>query len=217
MAGALEIDVTCANCNVKSRQLQKIEAEMNSAPDLDLRPAPERRHTMDQWLQECPNCSLICPDLANPPSGAGDTLSHPDYVATTGDRTLLPLVRKFRAWAYIAERADLRADAGFAHLHAAWVADDAMDPGLAALQRHMAVMHLSPARDRGRVYARQKGAAEALLADLHRRMGNWDDAVHEAERGKSVTDQPFIDALCDYEIALAGKHDAGVHTTNEVP
>ncbi len=210
-------EVTCANCSTRSNQAEKVQAEANGSPDLDLRPAPARRHTMEQWVQECPNCKLMCPDLANPPSGAGDVLAQPDYVAVTGDKTVLPLVRKFRAWAYVAEKTGLSADAGFAHLHAAWVADDAKDQGLANAQRHMAALHLAKGRERGTVYGRQKGAAEALLADLHRRMGRWDEAVHEAERGKSVTDQPFIDALCAYEIALAAKHDAGVHTTNEVP
>lgn len=211
------IDVTCANCGTLSRQLEKVKAEMNSEPDLDLRPAPDRRQTMDQWIQECPNCKLMCPDLANPPEGAGAVLAQPDYATLAADRKVHPLIRKFRAWAYIAEKTGVHDDAGFAHLHAAWVADDAKDKGLADVQRHMAAMHLSAARDRGMVYPRQKGAAEALLADVHRRMGRWDEAVHEAERGKSVTDQPFIDALCDYEITLANKHDAGVHTTNEVP
>lgn len=211
------IEITCANCSTASSQPRKEQVAMNSAPDLDLRPAPERRHTMEQWVQECPNCKLMCPDLDSPPTGAGTVLAHPDYVAMAADRKAHPLVRKFRAWAYVAEKSGLSADAGFAHLHAAWVADDANDTGLAAMQRHMAAMHLSAGRDRGTVYGRQKGAAEALLADVHRRMGRWDEAVHEAERGKSVTDQPFIDALCDYEIALAKKHDAAVHTTNEVP
>lgn len=210
-------DVTCANCSTKSTQPDKVQAEVTGAPDLDLRPAPDRRHTMAQWVQECPNCKLMCPDLANPPAGVAEALAHPDYVGIVADRKAHPLVRKFRAWGYLAEKAGRQDDAGFAHLHAAWVADDAKDKSLAIMQRHMAVMHLGPARDRGQVYSRQKGAAEALLADLHRRMERWADAIHEAERGKSVTDQPFIDALCDYEIALANKHDAGVHTTNEVP
>lgn len=209
--------VICANCKTKSDQLVKEQPEITGSPDLDLRPAPARRQTMDQWVQECPNCKLMCPDLANPPTGVADVVAHPDYVAMAADTKAHPLVRKFRAWAYVAEKAGMWADAGFAHLHAAWVADDAKDTSLAAMQRHMAAMHLSAGRDRGTVYGRQKGAAEALLADVHRRMGRWDDAIHEAERGKSVTDQPFVDALCDYEIALAAKHDAGVHTTNEVP
>jgi hypothetical protein len=211
------IQVICAHCNTASGQPRKEQPEVNGSPDLDLRPAPERRGTMDQWVQECPNCKLICPDLANPPTGAGVVLAQPDYLATAGDRKVHPLVRKFRAWALVAEKTGMSADAGFAHLHAAWVADDAKDEGLANAQRHMAVEHLAKGRDRGTVYGRQKGAAEALLADVHRRMGRWDEAIHEAERGKSVTDQPFIDALCEYEIALARKHDAGVHTTNEVP
>ncbi len=210
-------EVTCANCSSKSNQPVKETPEVNGSPDLDLRPAPDRRQTMSQWVQECPTCKLMCPDLANPPAGAGEALKHPDYVTMAADKKALPLVRKFRAWAYVAEKAGQYDDAGFAHLHAAWVADDAKDKSLADMQRHMAVMHLAQARDRGRVYPRQKGAAEALLADVHRRMGRWDEAIHEAERGKSVTDQPFIDALCDYEIALATKHDAAVHTTNEVP
>ncbi len=210
-------EVICANCKTRSSQPVKEQPEVTSSPDLDLRPAPGRRQTMDQWVQECPTCKLICPDLANPPVGAGEVLAHPDYVAMTADKTAHPLVRKFRAWAFVAEKTGMQADAGFAHLHAAWVADDAKDSGLANMQRHMAAMHLAAGRDRGTVYGRQKGAAEALLADVHRRMGRWDDAIHEAERGKSVTDQPFVDALCDYEIALANKHDAGVHTTNEVP
>ena len=217
MTTILTIEVTCGNCAAKSQQAEMGSTNTMGAPDLDLRPAPMKRQTMALWLEECPNCKLVCPQIAKPPAGAKAALEQPDYVVLVGDKKVHDLVRKFRAWAYVAENVGMPDDAGFAHLHAAWIADDVKDKELADLQRHVAATHLAVARDRGTVYPRQKGAAEALLADIHRRMGRWDEAIHEAERGKSVTDQPFIDALCDYEIALAKKHDADVHTTKEVP
>jgi hypothetical protein len=216
MAAATKIEITCANCNAKSGQSVKASAEATGAPDLDLRPASERRLTMDRWLHECPTCKLVCPDIANPPQGAAAALTQPEYLALVADKKNSDPVRKFRAWAYLAEKSGLDAEAGFAHLHAAWVADDAKNKNLADLQRHMAVTKLAAARDKKQVYPRQLGAAEALLADLWRRTGNWDQAVHEAERGKSVTDQGFIAALCELQITLATKHDAAVHTTDEV-
>ena len=219
MATPGKVDITCANCNTQSEHAVRVPASdehSHSAPDLDLRPAPERRHVMNTAIRECPTCKLICPELASPPSGFKEALAHPEYQALVADKKVPDQVRKFRAWAFIAEKSGLVADAGFAHLHAAWVADDAKDKGLADVQRHMAVVRLSTARDQGKVYPRQKGGAEALLSDIYRRTGNWDEAVHEAERGKSITDQDFVAALCDLEISLARKHDADVHTTEEV-
>lgn len=216
MASPGKIDITCANCNTQSEHGARVQPEGQSAPDLDLRPSIERRHVMNTALRECPTCKLICPELASPPQGANEAMADPEYLALVADKKIPDQARRFRAWAFIAEKSGMPAEAGFAYLHAAWVADDAKNKGLADVQRHMAATRLSAARDQGRVYPRQKGAAEALLADIHRRTGNWDEAVHEAERGKSVTDQDFVAALCDLEISLARKHDAEAHTTEEV-
>jgi hypothetical protein len=216
MAASPKTEITCANCSTTSGQAERASNEATGAPDLDLRPASERRHTMDRWLHECPTCKLICPNLASPPQGAAAVLMQPEYLALAADKKVPDSVRKFRAWAYLAEKTGLDDDAGFAHLHAAWVADDARNKDLADLQRHMAVTKLAAARDKKMVYPRQRGGAEALLADIHRRSGNWDEAVHEAERGKSITDQEFVAALCDLKISLAQRHDAGAHTTDDV-
>ena len=216
MAVSAKIETTCANCSSKSGQSEKNFPEAESAPDLDLRPAPERRHTMERWLHECPTCKLICPDITKPPQGAAAVLTQPEYLALVADKKVPDLIRKFRAWAYLAEKAGQEDDAGFAHLHAAWVADDAKNKSLADVQRHLAVTKLSAAREQKKVYPSQLGGAEALLADIWRRSGNWDEAIHEAERGKSITDQGFIAALCELEITLSRKHDATPHTTDDV-
>lgn len=216
MTTIAKVEVTCGNCAAKSEHSEMASTNTMGAPDLDLRPAPMQRDTMELWVQECPNCKLICPAIATPPVGAKEALTQPEYLALVTDKKVPDQVRKFRAWAYVAEKTGLDADAGFAHLHAAWVADDAKNTSLANVQRHMAVVKLSAARDQKKVYPRQLGGAEALLADIWRRTGNWDEAVHEAERGKSITDQGFVEALCELEITLARKHDAAAHTTDDV-
>jgi hypothetical protein len=207
--------VRCQSCEAESEQTVLTSTNSFGAPDLDLRPAPMKRDTMNYWLQQCPQCRIICPDITEPPVGAKAVVAGPQYLALARDTGIPDLCRKFRAWGFLAETLGLAQAAADAHLHAAWAADDANAPLIAKSQRLAAVALYTPVRDRKKVDPEQPGSAEILLADLWRRSENWGNAVREAKQGLNVATEDCIRELCAYEIRLAESNDAACHTVDQ--
>lgn len=210
------IQTTCGNCKCDSHQSIAMSTNIFGAPDLDFRPPPMKRATMDVWLQECPNCRLVCQAIDSPPPGAPEILADPKYLAIANDSFADPVVRKFGSWAYLAAALNLMADAAFAHLHIAWLADDQRNPALAKAARSIAVTKLAALRNEGQLYPSQPGAAEALLADLWRRIGEFDNAIYEASRCASVAKESNLTKLCSLQTTLAMRGDANVHKMDEM-
>ena len=49
-------ECTCAVCGRVSMQGVIMSTNAFGSPDLDLRPPPMERFTIDHWVQECPHC-----------------------------------------------------------------------------------------------------------------------------------------------------------------
>jgi len=209
------LKTVCGNCKQESVQTILTSTNAFGAPDLDGRPAPMRRNTMNMWLQECPHCRLVCERIDAPPTGASEIVAEPEYLALVNDGTADDALRKFRSWAYLASALNLASEEAFAHLHLAWLADDQNDPALARTERTSAVEKFGLLRDEGRLYPNQPGAAEVLLADLWRRTGQFDNAIHESSRCASIAKQGRLIKICALQTALAKRGDANVHTIDE--
>lgn len=53
----------CSKCN-KSFQVNVLISSYNyGSGDLDLRPPPMQRDTMETWIQRCPHCGYSSPDV----------------------------------------------------------------------------------------------------------------------------------------------------------
>lgn len=93
------------------------------APDLDMRPGEPARSSLRDWMQACPSCGAVGPDLQALPAAAKPVVASDAYrlLTTSGLEETLP----FRRWAMICrETGDTRQEAE-ALLQAAWAADDA--------------------------------------------------------------------------------------------
>ena len=205
----------CGNCKQESEQTILTSTNSFGAPDLDGRPPPMKRNTMSMWLQECPHCRLVCQRIDDPPQGVAVFVAEPRYLAVVNDGSVSDVTRKFRSWAYLASALKMASEEAFAHLHLAWLADDENDPALAKAERSIAVAKLGVLRDEGKLYPTQPGAAEVLLADLWRRNGEFDNAIHEASRCASIAKQNRLLRICALQTALAKRGDANVHATDE--
>jgi len=206
---------TCGNCKQGSEQTILTSTSAFGAPDLDSRPAPMKRNTMNMWLQECPHCRLVCERIDTPPTGASGIVAEPEYLAVANNLSVDIGIRKFQSWAYLANALDLKTNAAFAHLHVAWLADDLKDAALAKAERSIAAAKLGTLRDEGRLYPAQPGAAEVLLADLWRRTGEFEKAIHEASLCASIAKEGRLIKICALQTTLARRGDANVHTIDE--
>lgn len=216
MTTCLNAEVLCANCGAASFHHVMFSSGSYGSGDLDLRPAPLHRHTIDMWVQECPTCSAVCPDISAPPDKIAEIIKALGYQRIVTDQSVPNLCRKFRAWAYIADQAGQAEDAAFAHLHAAWDADDKSDAEAARAERLAAIPLFQALRDAAKLHAEQPGTAEFLLADLWRRSQQWDNASTEAKLGQEKAQDPLIRSICEFQLSLAQRHDDLVHTIEEV-
>src|SRR5579871_4989485 len=94
--------VTCANCGKKSEQYLLTSSNKFGSSDLDLRPPPMMRDTMRVWLQQCPHCQYIAPNLEQM-SGDSKRLRSAEYKTILANGRFPDLARRFLAHALLFE------------------------------------------------------------------------------------------------------------------
>lgn len=145
------------------------------SPDLDLRPPQMKRSTMRAWIQECPHCHYLAPELSLPVASK-TALDSAAYEALRVEARFPELARKFLGYALLTVESN-PIQAGYARLRAAWDCDDARLAESATACRNAAAecfMRLKPFEDN------EPGAATALvLIDVLRRAGNFEQAAGE--------------------------------------
>lgn len=200
--------ITCANCKKSSGHQILGSTNAFGSSDLDLRPPEMQRSTMGSWLQECPHCRYIAPDLGEA-AGDLDVVTTPEYRAVLDDERFPELARRFLAYALL-----LKADpvsAGYARLRAAWVCDDAGRAERAAECRGAAADGMAA----GRPFPdTERGVtAGAVLVDVLRRGGRFEesaaecDSLLEYESAKDV-----LQKVLEYQARLIAARDTAAHT-----
>ena len=59
-----KISAECVICGKESEHTSITSSNAMGSPDLDLRPPEMQRSTMEWWLQECPACGYVAPDIS---------------------------------------------------------------------------------------------------------------------------------------------------------
>ena len=158
--------VKCGCCGKKSKQRGLGSTNQFGSADLDLRPPPMARDTMEFWLQTCPGCGLVAEDLAAETPAVADLVRSDAYRRGGLDRAAPDLALTFLRQATIeASRGAMRAAFGNL-LSAAWVADDAGDADLARTLRIRAAGSLDAVPD-------LDDEDRLRLADVLRRAGDF--------------------------------------------
>jgi hypothetical protein len=187
----------CAACGAPVAAIFRAPpAEM--APDLDLRPSEPTRGTLAHWLQACPQCGAIAPDLAVLYGTAASIIASPAYRRVHGPDYALPFLR----WAALCEAAGDARNAGEALLQAAWAADDAGDVENAARWRRAAAQ----AWGEPEIFEIALRQIDAL-----RRAGDFEAAQIAATRLQAQRPDETTARILDYQRARIGARDAGRH------
>lgn len=117
---------TCGVCQQRSTQRILGSTSAFGSHDLDLRPPPLQRHTMEYWQQECPGCGYVNTDLDELLPGAVGVVRSTEFAALRAAVHEPALVNRFKRHALL--QADDAVKAGWSILHAAWVYDDLNRP-----------------------------------------------------------------------------------------
>lgn len=207
--------VVCAVCEAESEQRAILSTNRMGAPDLDLRAPPMERDTIIAWLQECPSCGFVSPDLSAATeaeiAAANAGVGAPGE-AEAGSAT--ELMQRFQRRAAIENvLGDLRA-AGLRSLNAAWVADDAGLPDAIERRREAADYY-------ARYLATDPPDEEAnhlgvMLVDILRRAEVWDEAEGYCEWLAHRETLPIIQTIVRFQAQAIARRDAAAHTMKDL-
>jgi hypothetical protein len=210
-----EVNVQCGACGAKSTQTELGSTNRFGAPDLDLRPPPMMRDTLEVWLQECPRCGACAPDLAELDDSARATVESADYRGQRAARGVPALAIRFLCASLLAHsRGEIR-DAGMRALHAAWACDDASDARAAVACRRRAAGLLARVRAAG--VGDGAGQDDAILADVYRRAGQFKAAAAACDAGIAAGAVEFLADVLRFQRARADAHDAACYRADQVP
>lgn len=220
MTSFAESRVCCAACGFRLTVTVLQSTHRSGSCDLDLRPPEMERGTLHVQIQACGACGYCAPSIADElPAGAELTMQRAAYMATLQRRDWTTTACQMACWGLIAEGAQRWPEAGWAALKAAWCCDDADKPVAAAALRETAADRF----ERGMLVQQppcsERGASQALLADLWRRAGHFDIALAMAGNGLALhaldpLGRPVLDMLrC--QVALARRSDADRHTIHD--
>ncbi|KAF0980580.1 hypothetical protein FDP41_013063 [Naegleria fowleri] len=230
--------VTCAVCSKKSKQDILISTNSMGGSDLDLRPPPMKRDTMNCWLQRCEHCGYVSYDISVLPENdegregvslekVKEIIESDDYVEQLHDSSLSRLANTFLCYAILQDKGfGNYAASGWASLRAAWVCDDGVIHDKFNEEKHLnnavrcrkkAIYWFEKCRSLSIPFVQQKGTEEMILTDLFRRCRMWDDADKELQRAQVFKDEidDFVWKLIEYEMYLVKKQDTECHKVSD--
>lgn len=211
----------CPACDTSSAQPVVLSTSTFGASDLDTRPAPLARSTLEYELQVCPSCGYAWYDEpeGTPPADAPTRafVSGEEYRSVVNASALPELARAYRCRALLDEREGDLAAAGWSMLRAAWACDDDGAEPAASDCRLSAVELWRLARARRQRFAGDSGEDEAIMCDALRRAGDFDAALSECDRGASVADDDVVRAVLGLQRDLIAACDRDVHSLDELP
>ncbi|KAL9653072.1 hypothetical protein ABK040_006291 [Willaertia magna] len=222
--------VTCVMCKKTSSQKVLLSTNSMGASDLDLRPPPMKRNTMETWLQRCPHCGFVSYELSELPEVdqqqqdnlttlINNVLTSTSYQDQLNNNQYPTLANTFLCNSILQK--DILNNfvtAGWSCLRAAWVCDDAHQVDNAIECRKKATEHFTTVRKNGSQISAQTGTDELLLCDLKRRCNLFEEALEEcakAELKKNQMDE-FVWKIIEFEKTLIEKKDAACHNIREV-
>lgn len=209
-------ELTCAFCHYTSPQHLLGSTNSFGRPDLDTRPPEMMRSTMWLWVQECPHCGYVAKDISQPPHDSAHI-----YCGAGGWRGVPyshypELAGRFLKLADLQEGVGHTLEAAWSALRAAWACDDAKEEERAIVCRQRAIGYFARVVGTVHLFPKEPGAMEALFADIHRRAGDFDGAVHWADLGLERIPDSAISAVLYFQRAKAILQERARYTGEDV-
>jgi len=202
-------NILCAVCGAHSEQPLAQPVEPREPPDFDTRPGEPLRSTLSHWLQSCPHCEYAAPELSYAPEGVAVLVRSDEYGKCVGP---------FLKHAFLLDQLGHHADAGWMALQGAWFFDDAGDGGLALGCRTVALQFWKKGKAAGQNFAETIPEEFALVTDILRRSGMFQDALGTCLDALEEEElPPIIEDMLRMQKAFIEKQDYGRHSMAELP
>jgi hypothetical protein len=204
----------CFICGETHEYTEIVSTNQFGWPDLDTRPPEMARSTITYWIRRCPSCGYCGPRLSAGFEKAREIIRSEKYLRQLKNQQYPELANSFLCWGIIQEEVGDYVHGGLSAIHAAWICDDT-ESTCAPLCRNRAIELLQSAKTKGDSFAQDRGAEEAILADLFRRSGLCDKVKPVCEVGMSKNPIEVITHVLVYQMALASKQDKGCRTISD--
>ena len=218
MTTIFEEEVTCAVCGTK-QTVQEMGSTSSFGPmDLDTRPPPLQRGTMEMWVHECVECGFVAPELGTAVQGDAELVASAGYRAELAKPGRVRQASRFVCRSLLEESAGDLVAAGSRRLHAAWVCDDVANVEEAREQRLAALDLFERGRALGKLAMKTVvGGDELMLSDIARRAGEFARALGFCDAGLKMAELPeFVTKLLAFQRELVLARDTGCHSVAEV-
>ena len=222
MTVPIPINVKCAVCGKISEQFVLSSTIYLGSSDLDTRPPELARSSMELWLQVCPHCGYVAPNISKHIRGAKKVVKSEQYqklVSTLDlsnyERERPRLEVKFLCYSLIQENAKNYVEAGWAQVKAAWACDDQGADELAKDHRLKAVEFFNKAKEMGYKFADDRVTEHIILTDVLRRAGKFKSALGTLRDGLSMNPDGLALKILKFEKALIEREDSATHTVEE--
>ena len=240
------VDATCAVCGAVSQHNEVSSTNTMGPPDLDLRPAPMARWTLAEQVQQCPECGYCAADISVATESARRVVDNEAYQAQLEREDYPELTRQYLCASLILSVDGNDAGAGRAALMGAWAADDIADwrspadfdpedkvalmalteaagrehaeqaSAAAAHCRRLAIGYFEADRKRGLTFAADDASADAMLADLNRRVGDFESARAYARAGIGRGVEGFVLEVFNFQLWLCDVGNTACRNVEEV-
>lgn len=209
-------DVACSRCGSASRLPFIASTNQLGAPDLDVRPPPMLRQTIDCWVEDCSACGYAATDISAHEDGIDAVLASEAYraLARVPGPGAPRLISAFRRRAMIDDAKGEAEGAGKRLLFAAWVADDSGAAAVAIACRREAAERMA-----AHLRAHESAPVEyrLRLVDVLRRAGLLAEAATEADAVlAAVPPGDMLAGIAAYQNKLIAAADTDRHTVDEI-
>ncbi len=182
-------------------------------PDLDSRPGGPARQAILKRIRRCRSCGYCAPVLSDGDDVVVRVVRSPEYQRVHRIPTFPRLAQKWMCWSTIQEESDEFSAAGWSSLRAAWVCDDRLLPVPAKSARDRSIRLFERARDVSQSFGSAAASEAALLADLLRRSGNFENAAEVA--GSATPDDGTLATILAAQRLWSVRRDAGCYTLTD--
>ena len=206
---------TCAVCGHSEERNSLMSSHQIGSPDLDFRPAPDYRNTMCLWIQDCPRCGYVAPNISRLDPRLKKQviriiLRSPEYKSCMEipfrSETAKDYFKDYMLEMFLHETEE----AFISMLRAAWACDDRKDISGAKYCRKECVRLIDLLIAEG---YQQKSMLSIVRLDLLRRMGCFDQVIQEYSR--KFYFRSVYRKMCKAGVKLALQKDASCHTIED--
>ena len=214
----ITVEKKCSKCNKSFNVKNVVTTNSKGSGDLDFRPPPMQRDTMEAWIQRCPYCGYSSPDIEKENSISTSFLKSQEYQSILTNTKYPELCISFLCWAELAKELKLYDESAAAYLRAAWVCDDKFNElsNESIELRKKAIVGIDKAHANNQLLIKSPKSDELLMLDLLRRTAQFDSCIEYARKKFKLKRNDFHDKVALYQIKLCENRDQKIHKLSEI-